>query len=194
MAKQDTRHLFRQESLERLSSPERLDELMRLVDLRAWLPLATIGALLGLGLLWSLLGRIPVTVKGQGLLVRSEQSTAELVALLRFDNRYRGQFRAGMPVVLMPETLLVYNQPGIEAEVTEVLEPPALTLEQARQGKAPEAEAAAATSGRLEVVAELAPMVQAIPPDTLVRGVAVEGRVTLEERAPITFVFPFLAQ
>jgi hypothetical protein len=192
MAEKDPRRLFRQESLERLSSPERLDELMTLVNLKTWLPLGTIGVLLGLGLIWSLVGRLPVTTSGRGVLVRNDAPSGELVALLYFDNRYRGQFRPGMAVVLLPETLLVYNEPGLKAQVTEVLDPPDLTLGQVRQ--APDPAAVASRQGRLEVLAQLAPMDHAMPPSTLVPGVEVEGRVTLEEQAPIALIFPFLAR
>ncbi|MEM0979611.1 MAG: hypothetical protein AAGH78_04975 [Cyanobacteria bacterium P01_H01_bin.58] len=193
MAEQkDTRNLFRQESLERLSSPERLDELMTIVNLKTWLPLGTIGVLLGLGLIWSLVGRIPVTTTGEGVLVNKSEAAGGWVALLYFENRYRGQFRPGMPVVLTPETLLIYNEPGVQAEVIEVVEPLALTLDEARQ----EADAMGAepVHGRLEVLAQLSAMDADMPPETIVSGVEVQGRVTLEERAPITFVFPFLAQ
>ena len=191
MAEKNTQDLFRQESLERLSSPERLDELMTLVNLKAWLPLGTIGVLLGLGMIWSLVGRIPVTISGRGMLVNKDAS-GELVALLHFDNRYRGQFSPGMPVVLTPETLLIYNEPGLKAEIVDVLEPPALTLAQARQVDiTPDVEA---QEGRLEVLAQLSPMDAAMPPNTIVPGVGIQGRITLEERAPITFVFPFLAR
>jgi HlyD family secretion protein len=61
--------LFRQESLERLSSPERLDQLMKVVSPKDWLPLAALGSLVGLGLIWSIVGRIPLTVDGQGVLI-----------------------------------------------------------------------------------------------------------------------------
>lgn len=186
----ETQSLFRQESLERLSSPERLDELMRLVTLKTWLPLGTIGILLGLGLIWSIVGRVPVTTSGHGMLVQASDSSRELVALLYFDNRYRGQFRPGMPVVLMPETLVIYNEPGVMAEITDIVEPPALTLDQVRQTTTdPDSPV---PSGRLEVVVQLAPMVKAMPPDTIEPGVVVEGRVTLDQKAPIVFVFPFL--
>ncbi|MEM1293304.1 MAG: hypothetical protein AAGH67_17725 [Cyanobacteria bacterium P01_H01_bin.162] len=190
MAEKNTKDLFRKESLERLSSPERLDELMTIVNFKTWLPLGTIGVLLGLGLIWSMVGRIPVTTNGRGLLVENDQSGGELVALLHFDNIYRGQFEPGMPVVLTPETLLIYNEPGLQAEIVEVLEPSALTLGQVR-----DVDMATATEedGRLEVLAQLSPMDAAMPPNTVVPGVAVQGRITLEERAPITFVLPFLA-
>ena len=61
--------LFREEALERLSSPERLDQLMNVVNPRAWLPLAGLGSLVGVALLWSVFGRLPLTVSGQGVLL-----------------------------------------------------------------------------------------------------------------------------
>ena len=157
--KETSQNLFRQESLERLSSPERLDELMTIVNLKAWLPLSTIEVLLELGMIWSIIGQIPVTTRGRGVLVQSDR-THELVALLYFDNRYRGQFQPGMPVVLMPETLLIYNEPGVDAEIYEIIEPPVLTLDQVR-GKAQQNDP---SSGQLEVVAQLAPMSASICP------------------------------
>ncbi len=62
--------LFRKESLERLSSPERLDQLMNVVDPKAWLPLATVGGLIVVGVAWSIFGRLPLTVTGQGVLIQ----------------------------------------------------------------------------------------------------------------------------
>ncbi|MBC6421595.1 MAG: hypothetical protein GDA38_08605 [Hormoscilla sp. SP12CHS1] len=61
--------IFRKESLERLSSPERLDQLMQIVSPQGWLSLATLGGLVVLGLIWSIVGRIPIAVQGQGLLM-----------------------------------------------------------------------------------------------------------------------------
>ncbi len=62
--------LFRQEALERLSSPEQLDQMMRVVSPRAWLPLATVGCLVVVAGIWSVVGRIPLTATGQGVLIR----------------------------------------------------------------------------------------------------------------------------
>jgi HlyD family secretion protein len=61
--------LFRDEALERLSLPERLDQLMNVVNSRAWLPLAGLGSLVAVGLLWSIFGRLSLTVSGQGVLI-----------------------------------------------------------------------------------------------------------------------------
>ncbi len=61
--------MFRQASLERLSSPERLDQLMRVINPKSWIPLATLGVLGASALTWSIFGRIPVTVQGAGVLI-----------------------------------------------------------------------------------------------------------------------------
>ncbi|NJM74027.1 MAG: NHLP bacteriocin system secretion protein [Scytonema sp. RU_4_4] len=62
-------NLFRKKALEHSSSPERLDQLMRVVSPVKWLPLAALGSLVALGLIWSVVGRIPITVTGQGVFV-----------------------------------------------------------------------------------------------------------------------------
>ena len=62
--------LIRKEVIEYQSSPKELDQLTQVVDLRAWLPLATIGFLSLLTGIWSVFGRIPVFAEGQGMLLR----------------------------------------------------------------------------------------------------------------------------
>ncbi len=64
---------FREKSLERLSSPERLDQLLRVVDRKSWLPLATLAVLVTLLVLWSVIGTIPENVEGKGILVRPRE-------------------------------------------------------------------------------------------------------------------------
>ena len=46
----DNNSIFRKEALERLSSPEQLDQLMKIVTPRSLLPLLALGGLLGCGL------------------------------------------------------------------------------------------------------------------------------------------------
>lgn len=62
-------NLFRKQALEHSSSPERLDQLMQVVSPMKWLPLAAIGTLSVAAVTWSIYGRIPITVNGQGVLV-----------------------------------------------------------------------------------------------------------------------------
>jgi HlyD family secretion protein len=68
-------NIFRQESLERLASPERLDQLMQVVAPRDWLFLVALGAIVVGAVSWSIWGRIPVTVQGRGVLVYPDRTT-----------------------------------------------------------------------------------------------------------------------
>src|SRR5215510_6856953 len=61
--------VFREKALERLSSPERLDQLMRVTSPKGWLALVTVAGLVAITLLWSVLGRLPSTVTGRGVLI-----------------------------------------------------------------------------------------------------------------------------
>jgi HlyD family secretion protein len=65
--------VFREKALERLSSPERLDQLMRVTSPRGWLALVTFAGLVAVALLWSVLGRLPSTVAGRGVLIHPRQ-------------------------------------------------------------------------------------------------------------------------
>jgi len=69
------RSLFRQESLERLSSPERLDQMMRVVAPQDWLALLATGGLLTGAIAWSIWGKIPLTLAGKGVLIYPYQVT-----------------------------------------------------------------------------------------------------------------------
>jgi HlyD family secretion protein len=62
--------IFRKVALERLSSPEQLDQLLHVTAPRSWLALAAIGLLLAGVMVWSVLGSVPTTAQGQGILIR----------------------------------------------------------------------------------------------------------------------------
>ena len=65
------KHIFRKASLQRLSSPEQLDQLMKVTHPRGWIALTALGGLLATAILWSILGSIPTKVQGQGILIKS---------------------------------------------------------------------------------------------------------------------------
>lgn len=56
-------------SLETVASPERLDQLMKVVKPIDLIPVVAVGGLTFTALVWSIVGRIPVTVTGQGVLI-----------------------------------------------------------------------------------------------------------------------------
>ncbi|MEM7061830.1 MAG: NHLP bacteriocin system secretion protein [Cyanobacteria bacterium P01_B01_bin.77] len=72
MLEQNTR-LFRKQSLERLQAPEKLDQAIQLVKPKDWLPLGMMTLLLGAGATWSLLGTMPISVTGKGILLDPHQ-------------------------------------------------------------------------------------------------------------------------
>lgn len=66
-----SKSVFRKASLDRLSSPEQLDQVMTVTSPRAWLALLAIGAILLAVLVWGIWGSIPSKTYGQGILLTS---------------------------------------------------------------------------------------------------------------------------
>lgn len=63
--------VFRKVSLDRLSSPEQLDQVMQVTNPRGWLALAAIGSLLALAIGWGIFGSLSEKVAGGGILLKS---------------------------------------------------------------------------------------------------------------------------
>ena len=62
--------MFRKSSLERLSSPEEIDQLMHITSARQWLALAAVFVLLISACVWGYASAVATTVAGQGAIVR----------------------------------------------------------------------------------------------------------------------------
>ena len=71
--------IFRKVALERLSSPEQLDQMVQVTNPKGWLALTGLGALIVAALLWGIWGSIPTEALGQGILIR-QGGVSELVA------------------------------------------------------------------------------------------------------------------
>jgi HlyD family secretion protein len=110
MAKQ----IFRQESLEQLSSPEELDQLLVVVNRNSWLILMTLTAICAAVAVWAIVGRIPVRVDGLGVLVNAgnvkgiqSPASGQITSLA---------VRMGQHVV-QGETLALVDQPELRKEL-----------------------------------------------------------------------------
>jgi hypothetical protein len=68
--------IFRKTALERLASPEQLDQLLQVTSPRGWLALTGLGLLVATALIWSFFGTVTTTVEGQGILIRPEGVTS----------------------------------------------------------------------------------------------------------------------
>ncbi|HBC91995.1 MAG TPA: NHLP bacteriocin system secretion protein [Pelotomaculum sp.] len=63
--------LFRKVALDKLSSPEQLDQLITVTTPKAWFALAAVACILATAVIWSVLGSIPTKVTGQGIIAKS---------------------------------------------------------------------------------------------------------------------------
>ncbi|APO43947.1 MULTISPECIES: NHLP bacteriocin system secretion protein [Paenibacillus] len=64
------KQVFRKVALERLSSPEQLDNLVRVTSPRGWLMLIGAGLILAAALYWGIFGTMTTRAEGQGVLIR----------------------------------------------------------------------------------------------------------------------------
>ncbi len=210
--------LFRKESLERLSSPERLEQLMQVSRAKDWLFLATLGALVVLAVLWSIFGRLPITVNGRGILIRSQgsagggssgfleraqkDSSSPLVSLAYFTIGDGKRIQPGMKITITPDTVKREQYGGILGNVTAVSPFPVTKQSAANLIGNPEvAETLISQTGPLQVTAQLKldpstfsgyewSSAKGSPHQKMSSGTTTTVRVILEEKAPIWFVFP----
>lgn len=66
------KELFRRVALERLSSPEQLDQLLQVTPRRSWLLLVAVLVIVCAALLWSLTARLTVKLTGEGIFLSGE--------------------------------------------------------------------------------------------------------------------------
>lgn len=63
--------LFRKTSLDKLSSPEQLDVLVRVTTPKGWIALSTFSGLIVVALIWGIFGSIPTKVHGSCVLIKT---------------------------------------------------------------------------------------------------------------------------
>lgn len=106
--------LFRESALQHLSSPEQLDQTIRITRPRAWIVLATLGFLLLSVVLWGFLGTLPTTISGQGIVI-GKGGTYNIVSLgggvvTEFEHYQTGQ------KIKKGQLLGVVSQPVLELQ------------------------------------------------------------------------------
>ena len=68
--------LFRKSSLERMSTPDRLDTLLEVVKPQSWIVLLLLGVGIAVAVAWGFLGKLPKSVEGSALLIFPRQIVA----------------------------------------------------------------------------------------------------------------------
>lgn len=119
--------LYRKSALEKLSSPEQLDRMIVITPPTFWLAMVgAVGVILA-ALLWSVFGRLPVTVQAQGILL-STQTVAQVypaagavaqdqLAVCYLPLSSGKQITAGMELVLCPTAVNEQEYGHMEATV-----------------------------------------------------------------------------
>ena len=197
--------IFRAKSLERLSSPDRLDQLMQVVSPKSWLPLTALGSLIFFSGAWSIWGRIPITVDGRGMIVNSRKKSERLIGVTYFSIEDGKKVQPGMKIQITPQIVKRERYGGIVGNVTEVSSYP-ITEEDATKVignqelvrkliSSPEA-------GRIQVFANLQPDSNTFsnykwssssgPKQEISPGTTTVARVKIGERRPIGYVIPIL--
>jgi hypothetical protein len=195
--------LFRQEALDKISSPEQLDQLLQVVSLKDWLPLVSLGFVVAIALIWSIFGKVPLTAEAKGLLLQSQTDPNQLISISYFPIEDGRQIHSGDRMLITPVTANFQEFGGIEATVTEVSAQPVMrssALQQVQNNA--ELLDLVYVPASIAVVAQLKPDASTATgyqwsmskgPDMRLAGeVPTQGRVTLSERSPIQFIFPFL--
>lgn len=202
MADQQDSNLFRKEALEQLSSPEQLDQLIQVVNLKDWIPLASIGFLVSIILFWSIFARIPTVVKARGLLLKSTDANP-MINVSYFSIADGRQIQPGDALLIIPDSVNFQDSGGLEARVTAVSSTP-VTQEDLlnRINGNQELAKLVYTPASIEVTSALQPdsatatgyrwSIGQGPQTPLMPETPTTARVVVKEQAPISFVFPFL--
>jgi HlyD family secretion protein len=112
----DANRIFRKVALERMSSPEQLDQLLRVTTPRTWLALLSLVAFLTAVIAWGYWGELTTKVRGEGVLVhvgRPTQTTAPLPSSAPGPDTLDA-------VVYVPSETAYEIRPGMDAEVLPV--------------------------------------------------------------------------
>jgi len=82
------KEIFRDEALQKASSPDQIDDLMHIIQPRVWISVLAVLFLIIITILWGFLGNIPTRVNGAGIILRSDMvggiyanGNGELVAI-----------------------------------------------------------------------------------------------------------------
>ncbi len=94
--------MFRQKALEKLRSPDQLDELLTVTSTREWLLLLALLVLLVVAAVWALFGTLQTRVVGNGVLIAESNASAPLSAVMYVTLADGQRIQPGMVVSLAP--------------------------------------------------------------------------------------------
>ena len=120
------RTVFRQSALDRLSSPEQLDQVLRITKLRDWLVLAAVFLVSTGTLVWGIKGTVATKAHGQGVIVRIggvlNVVTQGGGLVLALDAQVGEQVKANQRIAVIAQPVLVEKLSASQKALAEAVE------------------------------------------------------------------------
>jgi HlyD family secretion protein len=123
------KEMFRQQAVDKLNSPDNLNELLTVTTPKSWLLLATIGLLLGAAVVWGIFATIETTVTGNGILISPDGSDNALEAVLYVTMSDGERIAPGMVARISPNTVRLEEYGMVFGRVTSVEQSPSTQSE-----------------------------------------------------------------
>ena len=184
---QGRKKLFRTTVLQRLQTPEALDQVPRLVRPASWMGLVAIVLLLIVAGVWGVTGRVATTVHAQGVILAQG---GELRAVLWLPWSETGRVSSGMEARLIPSSARVERNGYLIAAIDSVGTSPEGSRDLQRS-LGPTLAAALPITAALRVEVPLGKARwsggQEAP---LTTGMLVEAEVVVEQHAPLAWILP----
>jgi HlyD family secretion protein len=118
------KQIFREAALERLSTPDRLDQGLTIVGSAGWIALAGLVALIVGGTIWSLTIKVPITVPGSGILLEPggmlEVTTGSRGRLVSFSVTPGAEIAKGMEIARFDQSEIASQLTTAEAELKDL--------------------------------------------------------------------------
>lgn len=192
--------LFRKKALEKLQSPEQLNQLLTVTSPQGWLALVMLGILLLAVALWGILGTIQASVSGSGVLIASAENNGSLEAVLYVTLEDGRRIRPGLSANISPATARKEQYGLLLGEVSAVgVRPSTLAEMKDILGSDSYGQSLAATGNLIEVRLRLLEdsgtpngyqwTSAGGPPTILQAGTLCTGVVVIEQLHPIELVF-----
>lgn len=124
-----SRPIFRQQALDKLNSPDDLNELLTVTSPRSWFLLGALGLVLVSALVWSLVATIQTTVPGRGVLVIRDERGDVLQAVLFVSIADSKRIQPQMTAKIAPSTVRPEEFGMLLATVSSVAQTPSTQAE-----------------------------------------------------------------
>lgn len=192
---------FRQKALDRLSSPEQLDQMVRVVSSKGWLALLVFGILVMAIFVWAAIATIQITVTGDGIISAPEGNPEILEAVLYVSIDDGLRIQPGMIAQVSPnsvqqeeyglmwgEVAAVQGVPSTADEMLQVLGNDSLVNALNAAGKFIEVRVRLSTDENTPSGYQWTSVTG--PPHQIYSGTLGDGLIVVDQQRPIDIILP----